>query len=167
MNGDWIVLPNVEPEISVGVSLYQHKVHVARARRAAAARGSSTVTVEDILNAKLEAEAELKATFDSNQSVRAGSLAARYSCSGAICVPLYGDTLFSVLPPPGTIAPVEEYTPAPQDHALSASSSETSGRVVTQDDQPMPAPTNSSGESARGTSWHDMVDLAESMDDDW
>jgi len=99
VGGRWYVLPCADPEISRGVSKYQHKVHKLIARHNLPA--GTPVTVSHLKQAKAMAEDTVRLLFEDGAKTSTATKAARYAANGEPFTPLCGGSAAAtpLLPP--------------------------------------------------------------------
>lgn len=156
MNGEWLTLENADPEISVGVSRFMHKLIVKRAKELAAAR-SCNVTTRELLDARLELEAGAAKVIAAGQTKGNTARAARWHTQGMLFSPLYGNGLPSIYDPPQALAQAQEILAKHAPSASAPSSDEVQPPADNAGPRPatalataplMPAPDLGSGEDA-------------------
>ena len=97
IGGEWLVLPNADPEVAVGVSRFKHLLMNRRARELAHARGSKIVAVSDLVTAREQIEQEADAAITAGKSTGAAAKAMRCMTNGEMFSPLYGGAFGSLL----------------------------------------------------------------------
>ncbi len=141
LEGRWLSLPNTDPDISVGVSRFQHRLHTARAKAKVAKRGGKVVTNRDILEAKVEIEMEAEAVLAEGRRTGAASMAARYQTNGDLFTPLRGGGMLrSTLDPEAAPAEAEAPAPLDQESAKRKKGSKANGRSKSFNGASTPAP---------------------------
>ncbi len=84
--GEWLDLPCTDPEISVGVSKYQHRIHRHLAQRSAGP--GQEVTASMLGRAEAEAERQAAASIAGGTKQRGAARAARYASSPSYFTPM-------------------------------------------------------------------------------
>ncbi|RZK02405.1 MAG: transposase [Novosphingobium sp.] len=107
VNGEWLTLENADPEISVGVSRFQHKLIVKRAKELAATR-SCNVTTHELLDARQELEDEADMVIGTGRTKGSTARAARWHTQGLLFTPLYGRGLPSIFDQPQDLSQARE-----------------------------------------------------------
>lgn len=97
IDGEWITLPNANPEVSVGVSRFQYKLMNRRARELAGQRGAKAVTDDDRLEARQQLEAEADAALAAGGTTGKSGRAMRFHTNGEFFSPLYGGAFGSLV----------------------------------------------------------------------